>query len=227
MLIVMKIKEMPFYNRPGVRLQRKGPSSLSDAELLAVILGRGDFSENAVDQANRVLAKYNFHRLSDLSFNELDKEFKNNVKAMKILAMFEIFQRMNKLTKGGFKWKIKTAEDIYKYFIDEYQEKKKEYFLALFLNTKNQIIKDEVISVGTLNASLITAREVFNAAIRACSNTIVLVHNHPSGDCTPSKEDEEVTKTLDKAGNLLAIKVLDHVIIGKDGYTSMRENGLF
>ncbi|EMR73850.1 DNA replication and repair protein RadC [Thermoplasmatales archaeon SCGC AB-539-N05] len=218
----MKIKEIPWYNRPGIRLKKKGVGSLSDAELLAVVLGRGNTEENAVDISNRVLKSFNFDKLSILSFHELKGEFKNQVPAMKILAMFEIFRRANRLMSKGFKVKIKSAEDVYNYFKDELVVKNKEHFYALFLDTKNRIIGEELISVGTLNSSLIHPREVFNPAIKASANSIILVHNHPSGDNSPSNEDEEVTKIIKDAGDILGIKVLDHIIIGKENYFSLK-----
>jgi len=219
----MKIKDIPWYNRPGMRLKKKGVSSLSDAELLAVVLGRGNTEENAVDISNRVLKSFNFDKLSVLTFHELKGEFKNQVPAMKILAMFEIFRRTNRLMSKGFKAKIKNAEDVYNYFKDELKVKNKEHFYALFLDTKNRIIGEELISVGTLNSSLVHPREVFNPAIKASANAIILVHNHPSGDCEPSDEDEKITKKLCNGGDLLGIKVLDHVIIGKDTYKSVKK----
>ncbi len=220
----MKIKDIPWYNRPGVRLKKKGASNLSDAELLAIVLGRGIKEENAIDLSNRVLGSYNFHKLSDLSLPELEEEFKNQVKAMKITAMFEIFKRTNRLHKKGFNKKIGNAEDVFNYFVDELRDKKKEHFYALLLDTKNRIIAEELISIGILDASLIHPREVFKSAIKASSNSIILVHNHPSGDCNPSKEDKEVTKILENSGDLLGINVLDHIIIGKDKYYSFKEN---
>lgn len=220
----MKIRDIPWYNRPGVRLKKKGVSNLSDAELLAIILGRGNKEENAIDMSNRVLGNYNFHKLADLSLPELEKEFNNQVKSMKITAMFEIFKRTNRLHKKGFNKKIGNAEDVFNYYVDELRDKKKEHFYALLLDTKNRIIAEELVSVGILDASIIHPREVFKSAIKASSNSVILVHNHPSGDCTPSKEDEEVTKILENAGDLLGINVLDHIIIGKDNYYSFKEN---
>ncbi len=222
----MRIREIPWYNRPGIRLKRKGAQSLSDAELLAIVLGRGDKTENAIDMSNRVLGCYNFNKLSDLSICELEKVLKNNVKALKIQAMFEIFRRTNRLKKNGFKTKISTAEDVYRYFVDELEVKNKEYFYALFLDTKNRILKEELISVGILDASLIHPREVFNPAIKASAHAVILVHNHPSGDCEPSSEDKEVTKNLVNVGGILGINVLDHVIIGKNNFMSMSEKGV-
>jgi len=218
----MRIKEIPWYNRPGIRLKKKGVSHLSDADLLAIVIGRGNQKENAIDLSNRVLRSYNFDKLSELSFHELKREFRNQVPAMKIMAMYEIFRRTNRLKKKGFKPKIKTAEDVFNYFVDELQDKKKEHLYALFLDTKNRIIGEELISVGTLNASLIHPREVFNPAIKASANSIVLVHNHPSGDPTPSKDDKEVTKMLKGSGDILGIPLLDHIIVGKNGYKSLK-----
>ncbi len=222
----MKIKDMPWFNRPGARLKRKGVFSLSDAELLAIVIGRGDKTENAVDMSNRVLATNNFDKIAELSLSELEKEFKNPVKAMKINAMFEIFRRTNKLMKKGFKLQIKTASDVYQYFVDELQNKTKEYFYALFLDTKNRILKEELVSIGTLNESLIHPRELFNSAVQASCNSVIIVHNHPSGDCVPSENDKEVTKVLVEAGEIMGIKVLDHVIIGKEGFMSLKESGV-
>jgi len=143
---------------------------------------------------------------------------------MKITAMYEIFKRTNRLHKKGFNKKIGNAEDVFNYYVDELQDKKKEHFYALLLDTKNRIISEELVSVGILDASIIHPREVFKSAIKASSNSIILVHNHPSGDCTPSNEDKEVTKILESAGDLLGINVLDHIIIGKDKYYSFKEN---
>lgn len=109
----MKIKDIPWDNRPGIRLKKEGVSSLSNAELLAIILGRGNYKENATDLSNRVLKSNNFEKLPDLSFHELNTEFKNQVPAMKVMAMYEIFRRTNKLKKKGYKTKIKTAEDVF------------------------------------------------------------------------------------------------------------------
>lgn len=222
----MKIKDIPWYNRPGIRLKKKGPSTLSDSELLAIVIGRGNKEENAIDISNRILKSYNFDKLSSLSFHELNKEFKNQVPAMKIQAMFEIFRRTNKLCKKGFRPKINTAQDVFNYFVDELQNKKKEQFYALFLDTKNKIIGEELISVGTLNTSLIHPREVFNPAIKASANSLVIVHNHPSGDVKPSKEDIEITKKLETAGSLLGISVVDHVIVGKNSFMSFKDQDL-
>lgn len=222
----MKIYEIPRFNRPGIRLQRMGANHLSDAELLAIVLGRGNKNENAIDMSHRILKTYNLDKLANLDFTELKNLVDTDVKALKITAMFELFRRTNRLHKKGYKQKIKNAQDVYNQVSDELIPLKQEHFLALYLDTKNQVIKKQMVSKGTLNASLVHPREVFNPAVKASANSIILVHNHPSGDPTPSKEDETVTKNLVDAGELLGISVLDHVVIGDGEFISLREKGV-
>ena len=218
----MRIKDITKENRPRERFQKNGANSLSDAELLAVILQKGSKEENVIDMSNRLISKYSLSKLSDLSLKELqDIKGIGPAKAMQIKALFEFNKRHNlsKLNNSS----IKCAKDVFEYASHRLQSNDKEHFMIIHLDSKNKIIKDEVISIGTLNASIIHPREVFKSAIRESANSIILVHNHPSGDPTPSKEDEKITKTLNEAGNLLDIEVLDHVIIGKNVYYSFKE----
>lgn len=225
-VVGMKMYEIPRYNRPGVRLQRMGADHLSDAELLAIVLGRGNKKENAIDMSHRILKAYNLDKLATLDLTEIRKIVDTDVKALKINAMFELFRRTNRLLKKGFKQKITNAQDVFNQVSDELTPMKQEHFVALYLDTKNQIIKKHMVSKGTLNASLVHPREVFNPAVKSSANSIILVHNHPSGDPTPSKEDETVTKNLVDAGELLGISILDHVVIGNDKFVSLREKGI-
>jgi DNA repair protein RadC len=223
----MKVWEMPWFERPGARLKRNGPEVLSDAELLAIVLGRGSTTENVIDCSRRVLRDANLNYLAELSVPELAKEFGDDeVKALKVSAMFELFRRTNRLKASGFSTKITCAEDVYHCFADRLADKKKEHFYVLCLDTKHRIIQEQLVSVGILDASLIHPREVFNPAIKVCSHAVILVHNHPSGEAEPSANDTEVTKVLSEAGRLLGIEVLDHIIIGKDGYASLKEKGV-
>lgn len=220
----MKIKDMPFFTQPYHRLKKNGVSSLSDAELLAIIISSGSRGESAVDTANRILKRYNFNKLSELNLTELKKELGNEVKALRVLSLLEINKRNNKLQRGGFGNTIESAKDIFNLFVEDLKNKKKEHFYALYLDTKNRIIeKPELISTGTLNSSIVHPREIFKEAIKKSANAIILVHNHPSGDCSPSDEDLQITKKLIDAGKLLGIKVLDHVIIG-DEFWSWKDN---
>ena len=223
----MKIREMPWFERPGARLKRSGPEVLSDAELLAIVLGRGSREENVIDCSRRVLREQNLNYLAELSLPELSKQFGDDeVKALKVSAMFELFRRTNRLKVSGFSRKMTCAEDVYHYFADRLAEKKKEHFYVLCLDTKHRIIQEVLVSVGILDASLIHPREVFNPAVKASCHSVILVHNHPSGEAEPSENDKEVTKLLTDAGRMLGIEVLDHIIIGKDNYVSMKEKGI-
>ena len=219
----MRIKDISKENRPRERFLKTGASSLSDAELLAIILQTGTRDENAIDMSNRLISKYGLDKLSDLSLKEL-QEIKGigPAKAMQIKALFE-FNKRHAISKREGK-PIKCAKDVYEYAQPLLSGKDKEHFMILHLDSKNRVIKDEIISIGILNASLVHPREVFKSAIKESANAIVLVHNHPSGDAEPSKVDEDVTNRLNETGKLLKIKIIDHVIIGKDNYYSFREN---
>ena len=221
----MRIKDISLENRPRERMEKQGVSVLSDSELLAVILQKGTKEENVIDMSNRLISKYGISKLSSCSLKEL-QEIKGigKAKASQIIALFE-FNKRHSLSKQNGK-PIKSAKDVYDYCYPKLNGADKEHFMILHLDTRNKIIKDEIISVGTLNSSIIHPREVFKSAIKESANAIILVHNHPSGDADPSKEDEEITKRLFDAGELLNIKVLDHVIIGNETYHSFNEKDM-
>ena len=217
---------MPFFTQPYHRLKKNGVSSLSDAELLAIIISSGSRGESAVDTANRILKKYNFNKLSELNLTELKKELGNEVKALRILSLFELNKRKNKLSRGGFVKTIEKSKDIYNIFYDELKDKKKEHLYILMLDSRNSIINHKLISVGTVNQSLIHPREIFLEAVKESAYAIILVHNHPFGDSKPSQEDKLITEKIKNAGELMDVKLIDHVIISKEGYYSFNENGL-
>ena len=218
----MRIKDMPFWNRPGYKLGRE--KQLNDAELLAIIFERGNKESNAIDLANKLLSKYNFHTLAKMPLSKLREEV-GEVRALKIRAMFEIFRKTSRLEKGGYKSSITCAEDVYNHFVDKFRLLKKEHFFCLLLDTKNKIIQEVLVSMGTLNSSVVHPREVFNPAIENSANSIILVHNHPSGDPKPSDEDRKITELLVEVGETVNIKVLDHVIIGHEDFWSyMRDS---
>ena len=230
----MKIKDIPWFNRPGFKLTRNGVNTLDDAELLSIIFGIGSKGESALELSNKLLKKYNFNKLEDLSVKDLARECKGNFnKALQILSLIEICKRYNRLVKKGYNGKtrrkeIKSSEDVYNMFVDKFRNYKKEALNIILLDSQNKIIKViEEISIGILNSSLIHPREVFAEAIKEKANSIILVHNHPSGDVNPSKSDIETTKRLNEAGELLGIKVLDHVIIGKDKFFSFKDSKVY
>ncbi len=214
----MKIKDIPWYDRSGARLTREGVEKLSNSDLLEVILGerKNKPRESVITLVSRILSKYNLHKLEDLGLKELKKECKGDiVPALKILSFIELSKRYNKLVKGGFNKKpINSAKDVYDMFVDEMRSYKKEVLKVVLLDTKNVPISVKDVSVGTLNSSLIHPREVFKDAIKESANSIILVHNHPSGSVDPSEEDLEMTKKLIEVGKLMKIPVVDHIIIG-------------
>ena len=179
----MRMKDIPWWNRPGYKLKKKGEDKLDPAELLAIILEKGSrFNESSIELANKLLNKHkSLVGISRLSLRELEKET-GKVKALKIKAMFELFRETSRLERKGYMEPIESAKDVYNHFVDRLKDKKKEYFYALLLDSKNRIIKEELISIGTLNSSLVHPREVFKEAIKCSANAIILVHNHPSAD---------------------------------------------
>jgi len=219
----MKIREIPWYNRPGTRLKRKGVSSLSDAELLAIVFGRGDLQENAIDQANRILSEFNFHKLALLSYPEMNHAFLDQVKAMKIQAMFEIFRRTNRLRNKGFKTYIRTANDVFSYYTDYFRDLEKEVVYALFLDHDKRLIHEELVAIGALNSSFLHPHDLFQLAQKMGCSSIILAHKNGQKNLEPSTEDKRITKLLIEAGKLLKIEVMDHVIIGEDRYFSFGE----
>jgi DNA repair protein RadC len=219
----MQIKDMPWWNKPHVRLKKNGEDKLNPAELLSLILWSGKKGENAIDISNKLLKKYSFSKLASLSLTELEKEV-GKLGAIKIKAMYEIFRKTNWVKRGGFKPTIESAQDVFNLFVDDLKDKKKEHFYVICIDTKNRIIEAPIlVSRGTLNASLVHPREVFKEAIKRSANSIILVHNHPSGDSNPSDEDLSVTEKLKQVGSLVGIEVLDHVIVG-EGYWSWKES---
>ena len=215
----MKIKDLPWFNRPGFKLTRNGVKTLDNAELLAIIFGIGANGESALELSNRLLKDYNLNKLDDLSFNELKEECNDIVKALQLSSLIELSKRYNKLVSGGYNYKIITkAEDVYNMFKDELRNYKKEVLKAVLLDTKNKVISIKEISVGTLNSSLIHPREVFKEAIKESAYAIILVHNHPSGNPKPSEDDIKVTKQMIQAGKNLDIPLIDHIIIGNDKF---------
>lgn len=216
----MRLKDLSDDLRPRERFIRFGCDALSNSELLALVLQSGTYCSNVLDLSNRILSEYTLDKLSELSIMELQKIHGiGAAKAMQIRSVFEINKRLNKQKK--IVRIIRNAKDVYNLISDDLLRKKQEHFYTLLLNSRNEIIKKELVSIGILNASLIHPREVFKPAIRESANAIILVHNHPSGDPNASEEDIAVTKELVNAGEILGIKVLDHVIVYDGGFSNI------
>jgi len=218
----MKIKDMNENSRPRERFIEKGANSLSDAELFAILLRTGIKGENVIEMSNRLIAEYGLGKLFDCSLKEL-QEIKGigPGKAMQILVMNEILKRIS-LVKNPVV-KVNSAKDVFDLFHERLKDEKQENFYILMLNTQNNIIGEQLISKGILDASIVHPREVFKFAIKNSASKIILIHNHPSGNSEPSREDIEITKLVSEAGELLNISLRDHLIIGKDKYWSWFE----
>lgn len=213
---------------PRERLIQQGAKSLSNSELLAILINTGRQGYSSIDIANDIMNKYpNLKELKQLSIDDLVRiKGIGTYKATTLKAAFELGERMNTRSTHE-KVKIKSPKDVADMMMAKMKDLTQEHFVALFLNSKNVVMKEEVIYKGTLNSSVIHPREVFNAAIRASSNAIIVVHNHPSGDVTPSKEDIATTIRLKECGHILGIDLLDHIIIGDQKFTSLVEEGYF
>lgn len=221
----IKIKIMPEEERPREKLILYGVSSLSNPELLAILLQSGFKNESALTLGSRVLSMniQGINSLVDVTVEEL-KEIKGigNAKASQIIAAIEFGKRIT-LSKANILGKVSSPQMVADYFERELMHLKKEKFISVFLNTKNMITSYETISIGSLNASIVHPREVFNRAIRKSAASIILIHNHPSGNPKPSNEDKSITKRLCEVGRIVGIQVLDHIIISSGGYFSFKE----
>lgn len=222
-----KIKDWPQDERPREKLMNLGPEKLSDAELIAILLGSGTGKVTAVDVAKRLLIEYKgLNLLSERSISDL-KRMKGigSAKAVKLMAAFEIGRR---IASGGNikKEKIVSPENVADYYIPLMKHLKKEVFKIVLLDSSNQIIKDVEISKGSLNANVVHPREVFKEAVSESAASIILIHNHPSGNAQPSEDDIAVTEKLVEAGKIMGILVCDHIIIGDGEYKSFANLGL-
>ena len=221
----LRILDMQKEERPRERLLKNGAAALSDSELLAIILRTGSRQENVINLSKRILSQYNLRQLSTINIAQLVKIHGiKESKAAQITACFEIARRLESFNEEA-KPRINSPEDVYRRIYPRMREQKKENFIELCLDTKNQIIREETISIGSLNANIVHPREVFKTALAVSAAHIIVAHNHPSGDPTPSREDIEVTKKLIEAGEIIGINVLDHVIIGDGRHFSMKEAG--
>jgi DNA repair protein RadC len=219
------IREMPEDERPRERLLKYGPEALSNAELLAIILRTGSRKENVVNMCSRIFSEYSLKRLSQANIKQLMQIHGiGAAKAAQIAAVFELARKLEGFTDEP-KRKIRSPADVYSLLYPKMREHKRERLVALLLDTKNHVLREEVISIGSLNANIVHPREVFKAALMESCASVILSHNHPSGDPTPSKEDIAVTEKLVEGGKLLGIDVLDHVVIGDGRYVSLKDEG--
>lgn len=222
------VHDMPRQERPRERLQRLGPDALSSQELLALIIGRGVAKRSVLDIAHELMRKFgSVHSMSRASIEELSAiKGIGAAKASQIKAAFELAKRQD-LEQDIPPYTINNPQTLVKAIRASIQDKAKEHFKLVILNTRNKVTGIIPISVGTLNASLVHPREVFKEAIRGSAASVILVHNHPSDDLEPSEEDIKLTRRMVEAGNIMGIEVLDHIIITRNNYLSLKSRGLW
>lgn len=218
---VLKVRDLPQEEKPREKMLALGPSALSTAELLALVLTTGTKKEEVMAMSSRILADYGdnnvlaFTNATQLS-EQLDIPI---VKALQIVACGELGRRFYRSTRDGAPV-IRTAKDVFEHVVDM-RNLKKEHLRGLYLNTHYQVIHDEVISIGTVDANMVHPREVFRPAIAYGAAAVILVHNHPSGVLAPSDADRQVTRQIAEGGRLLGIDLIDHVIVTKDSFISV------
>ncbi len=220
---MVKIKDLPRVDRPREKLLKYGVDKLSTTELLAILLRTGIKGKNVIELSNQILKLFGTEKMKDISIDDLHKiKGLGKVKSAEIIACIELGVRLMQKTQQLVALSPQAVFDSLK----DIRSLKKEHFIAIYLDTKNVEIHREIISIGTLNASLVHPREVFEPAIRHTAASIILVHNHPSGDTTPSHEDTIITNKLIECGILLDIHILDHIIVSSKGFISFKEQGL-
>jgi DNA repair protein RadC len=219
----MPIKNLYKIEQPRERLVKYGPEKLSDSELLAIILRTGPKGVGVMELSKKILREFKQSKLANSTIEELRKiKGLGEAKACEIVALFELGRRLLKDKQAVL---ILSPREVWEQLKD-IREHKKEHFVIFFLDTQNQEIKREIISIGTLNSSLIHPREVFEPAVKHLASHVIIAHNHPSGSLEPSEEDMLVTRRLCDAGRLLGIEAIDHVIVTKTGYFSFKERNL-
>jgi DNA repair protein RadC len=223
--MISKIKEWPQEERPRERLLKEGAEVLSDAQLLAILLRTGSIQTNAVQLAIELLVKFHsLQNISRLSITELcSMKGIGPAKAAHLKAALELGRRSLIPLSPGVS--LTKSQDVFRHFSLLLQHSRKEIFKIILLDQKNKVLRDVTVSQGSLTTTVVHPREVFNPAVRDSAASVIFLHNHPSGDPTPSPEDKEITGRLVAAGSLLGIQVLDHVVIGSDSYFSFADAG--
>ncbi|MBT2668153.1 DNA repair protein RadC [Bacillus sp. ISL-4] len=222
----MLIRDYPKEERPRERFLQDGPQSLSNQELLALLLRTGSREESVLQLSGRLINAFKGLRLlKEASVEELTViKGIGEAKAIQILASVELGRRINNLNDQD-RYVIRSPEDGANYCMEEMRFLSQEHFVCLYLNTKNQVLQKTTVFIGSLNASIVHPREVFKEAFKRSAASIICLHNHPSGDPSPSREDIEVTKRLVECGKIIGIEILDHIIIGEHKYVSLKEKG--
>jgi len=222
----IKVKELPEEKKPREKLIRYGPDVLRIPELVSIILNTGYRDENVLELSQRIIKEYGSKAIaSEKNVGRIMETLGIPiVKACQIVACFELGRRFFQEQPGKMP-AIRGPEDVFIY-LEDMKKLKKEQFRGLYLNARNKVIHDEVISIGTLTANLVHPREVFQPAIEYLACGVIVAHNHPSGDPDPSEDDLEITRKLASVGKTMDIELLDHIIIGSKRYVSLKEKGI-
>jgi len=224
----IKIRDIPAEERPIEKLLLNGPEALNNAELLAVILRTGTKGENVISLSTRLLSEFEgLNGLLNTGLSDI-KRIKGikNIKASQILAMGELFRRFNSLRAIKNNQRISSPKDVANLLINEMIDLKQEILKLIMLDTKNNILGIKDVFKGSLNSSIVHPREIFNEALKKSSSSIIICHNHPSGDPTPSKEDINITIRIKECSKIIGIDLLDHIIVGKKKFISLKEKGI-
>lgn len=226
--MVIKIKDIPKDDRPRERLCNQGVEYLGNDELLAILLGTGTNDMSVKELSTSILKR--IEKLQDLKLLTYEQLIQikgvGKAKACQIIAAIELGNRLHKKNNHIKEIKIVSAKSIYEYYKELLHDKKQEHFYCVYLDTKNRIIKDKLLFIGTVNHSIVHPREVFKEAYLVSATSFICVHNHPSGSVLPSQMDIMLTNQLKDAGNKLGIPLVDHVIVGEEEYYSFTENGM-
>lgn len=227
MVKALKLMDLPENERPQERLLRYGAEALSNSELLAVILRTGTREKNILNLCSSLLKETGgLNGLVSFGADDLRKIHGiGEVKTAQLIAILELSKRFRSY-KSGIELRISKPEDVASFVMEEMRSFQQEYLRVLMLNTKNVVVFVKDVSMGSLNSSIVHPREVFCEAIKRSSASIIICHNHPSGDPTPSSEDISITKRLRECGKMIGIELLDHIIIGNGIYVSLKDKGL-
>lgn len=224
--MVVKIKELPELERPYEKLEHYGVESLSNEELLAILLKSGYKDISSKELASMILSSLgSLSVLNEITYEKLlEMKGVGRSKACTLLSAIELSKRIDADKKDIKNHKLTSSEMVYEYYKIKIGNKKQEYFYVVYVDNAKNIIRDKLLFIGTINYSVVHPREVFKEAYMLSASAIICVHNHPSGNVFPSREDREITRKLEEVGMLLGIKVLDHIIVGKEAYYSFLEN---
>jgi len=223
----MKVKDLPILERPRERLLKYGREVLSNEELFSIILKSGNNKKSVKDLSQDLLKEFNgLENIKDASLEQLKKiKGIGEVQALTILSVVELGKRIYLNNNFSRKVVLNSSEKIFQYMKYDLLEKMQEYFYCLYVNNKQELIERKLLFMGTINRSVVHPREVFKNAYLCSASGIICVHNHPSGDITPSREDIRLTNSLVDLGNMNGIPIIDHIIIGRDKYYSFYEEG--